>query len=404
MSKYLIIRAHRNPDADCDWLLWDSQKQQPLDSGQLPCDRLGELAELSSQHHSLLLIPGHEVLYSQAILASRSRLALEALPYQIEEQLSTPLEDNHIARGRVQDNRVEMLAISHERMQHWLDMINASQLDIRCVSPDYLLLDDASTLRAQVDGDQVLVRGPAVACTLSTGTFRHWWQLQHALHTTADSGETEIPTLTLTTPENSSLSIEGAEPLTAQMALIETLAAAYQPGQVVNLLQGAFQLRDRVQEQLLNLRWPAAIASLCLLLYGAMLFTSNLELKQKKQQLDDAIVATYKDAFPNARRIVNPRSQMRSQLAQLEQKNSGGALLRLLEQVSADLTGAGIKTSGLRYSKTPIQLKLQLEAGSFATLEGLEQSLSAKGLRTKLGTLLQDGNRVKGSLTVAEVN
>ena len=393
MSKYLIIRAHRDPHAECDWLLWDSQKQQPLDSGQLACDQLSALSALSSQHHSLLLIPGHEVLYSQATLASRSRLALEALPYQIEEQLSTPLEDNHIARGRVQDSHVELLAISDTRISHWLALIDAQQLDIRCVAPDYLLLNNAAEMLACCDGDQVLLRGPGLGNSLSVSTFNHWWSLIR----TEDALLPLIGQHPAMTPEQIA-----AQP--DDTPLLHRLASNYQPGQVVNLLQGAYQLRDRVQEQLLNLRWPAAIAALCLIVYGAMLFTDNLALKQQKQQLDDAIVATYKETFPNARRIVNPRSQMRSQLAQLEQKNNGAALLRLLEKVSADLRKAGIKTNGLRYSDTPAQLKLQLEASNFAALEGLEQTLDGKGLKTKLGTLLQEGNRVKGSLTVAEAN
>lgn len=387
MSKHLFILLPETDAEPLSWLLQDSQKPARCEQGELALDRLAELRPLSEQQHTVMIVPGRDILFCQTALAGRSRLALQALPFQMEEQLSSPLEEVHVASGKPRQLQVELAAISHQRMQHYQRLITEAGLDLRCLCADFQLLPAASPNGIR-RGERILVRGPGLGCSLSLTSFPAWWALQQdALGTLELRGELNpLP--------------PGIAPLPDDSALLPLLAAHYQPGACVNLLQGPYQLRDRLQEKLGQLRWPALMAAVLLALYSAMLFTENLGLARHQAQLDAAIKQQYLDAFPDAKRVVNARAQMRSSLAELEQQQAGNSLLSSLAQINAEISAAGVKTLSLRYSREPAQLRLQLQARDFATLEALEARLSKKGLAPELGTLLQSGSQVSGQLTL----
>lgn len=389
LSKQLFIRLVAQDVSSVQWILKDLKSGEVADRGSASIEDLSQLSMLSQQYHSVMVISGKDVFYQRVSLANRSRLAIKALPYQIEDQISTPLDDVHVAHGNVADGQVDIAVISRALMTKYLEWIDLHQLDIRCLCADFQLLGteaSAAYLDTAVEPNRVLIKHHHHACSLTASTFPHWW---------AANSEQEILYFGASKP-----SAEGINLQPEVGDLLALLTEGYKPNKTLDLLQGDFQLKDRVQERLLQLRWPAALVFIALIFYSAILYTENLQLQQHSQQLNEAIKQQYLTAFPQAKRVVNPRVQMRNQLKALETAGEQQTLLTELHKVNQYVLLSGMRTERLDYKHSPQQLTLQLEASSFASFEMLETTLAEKKIAAKLGTLSQQNGQVTGRLIV----
>ena len=106
----------------------------------------------------------------------------------------------------------------------------------------------------------------------------------------------------------------------------------------LSLLSGDYLLKDESGEALGRLRWPLILLVALLLVHWFGLAVQTRTMGREAEALDKAMVELYQQAFPGAR-VVNARSQMRSQLNALENAGTSGAMMPWLDKVAAATRG-----------------------------------------------------------------
>jgi general secretion pathway protein L len=128
-------------------------------------------------------------------------------------------------------------------------------------------------------------------------------------------------------------------------------------------------------------------------------------LKAESARLQAAIAATYRQAFPESRRLVNPKAQMEQGLAELRrraQADAGGLPSLLTHAARALGEVPAVELKGLQYQQQEMDLTLQ--APDLASLEEIRNRLSRTGaVQAELRSASTGSRQVEGQLRVRGV-
>jgi len=190
-----------------------------------------------------------------------------------------------------------------------------------------------------------------------------------------DDYSQEVPPLTL--PETIADSIEFNRHEAPKQDTLALLATHYDDSSAINLLQGEFSRHEQFEK--LWRPWRPALAMLLsiILISAVLTITDYIHFRKEQQQLAATIKKIYLDAFPDARRVVNPRVQMSRRLAALRTGRgaAGGGFLNLLQRSGQALT----KTTGLELNRLSYRdghLDIALVVRDLQTLDQLKQRLA----------------------------
>ncbi len=378
MSRRLFIFLPEEEDTPVQWLLLDGAEPDTA-------MELQEGLEQASLHAAgariIVIVPGESVVLGNARIPSRNRQRiLSALPYMLEDQLVTDIDQLHFALGeRDADGRITTAVIDKQRLTNWLARLRSFDIEPDMLTPDLLCLP------------------------LSRG---HWTLLheeQHSLLRTGNQSGAVIDNDNLVTMTGILLD-EAADHLpeaidcfsrdpqalplgeleAAVAVSVETLddpapiflARHFQEGNSINLLQGEFSRREQLGK--LWRPWFPALGLLAalLLINGTVTIVDYFRLGKEQARLTQHIEQIYRDTFPKARRVVDPRVQMERGLAAL--RSGGGAqgsdFLDLLKASGAAFS----KTRGLelqRFSYRDGRLDIALTISDLQALDQLKERL-----------------------------
>jgi general secretion pathway protein L len=124
-------------------------------------------------------------------------------------------------------------------------------------------------------------------------------------------------------------------------------------------------------------------------------------LSKEQDHLATRIEEIYRQAFPGAKRVVNPRVQMQQHLEKLQGRQGGGSQFLLLLARSGDVLrkASDIEISGANYRAG--RLDVDLTATSLQVLDDLKQTLTGKGLTVEIQSATTEaGQRVKSRLRI----
>ncbi len=128
-----------------------------------------------------------------------------------------------------------------------------------------------------------------------------------------------------------------------------------------------------------------------------------LALKRENTALGKQIEGIYLDAFPDARRVVNPRAQMEQGLTALRGGGGGGnAFLDLLRDAAGPLSQAG-NLILQRVNFHDNKLDLALVIADLQALDQLKQQLSEQaGMTVEIQSASALNERVEARLQLAK--
>ena len=164
MAGKLIIRfSQRRPGVDPDlvsWVLVDDDGYP----GEVYQGSLDETVEFVAGHKVIVLVPGIDVLLTSANIPTQNRKRLAtALPFALEEQFISDVEDLHFAVGeRNVDGQVSCAVVARNLMDHWMEKLHEFGIQPDLLIPDTLAVpsDEGSWVLLKED-DNVLIRmGP----------------------------------------------------------------------------------------------------------------------------------------------------------------------------------------------------------------------------------------------------
>lgn len=375
---------------EAEWLRPDGEVQR------------GPLADLSSQSdgaRQILVAPSEAVTLHRLALPSRKRSTwARAVPFALEDYLVEDIETLHFALGGAVDGGyLPVAVVDRILLSAWLETCDQADLTPAAVVPDPLLLpwqnDEWSVL---LEARRALVR---------TGRWEGFATERDNLalllaQALAEAGETKPRCLRVWGAPATELAETEVE-LSPEDTPIEPLAlfaSGYQPATVLNLLQGGYSRQAHWGRWLRPWRAAAALAGMTLLVQIAGQVYDHWRLQREVTALRTEIERTFKDALPEATRIVNPKVQMETRLRELA-PSGGSGFLELLYQGAQPLAHfPNVTLRGLGYRDG--QLDLALEGGDPAVLDRLRQQFERQpGLRMDMRTTQREG-QMESKITV----
>ncbi len=179
------------------------------------------------------------------------------------------------------------------------------------------------------------------------------------------------------------------------------LSQGFSDAECINLLQGEYSRREQLEKLIRPWRAAIGLAATWLLIQGGLLVTEYYHLSNKDQQLSEQIVAAYKNAFPDAKNIPNPRIQMERALQKLQQGgNDDGNWFELLSRAGEVIGDTKtITLRSIRYKDD--KMDLDFEITDLASLDELKERLTKQAeLEVEIVSASARGGKVDSRLQV----
>jgi len=354
---------------------------------------LAEAATAAAGRQVVVLVPGADIMLAAVAVPTRNRSRMAAaVPFLLEEQLASDVDDAHFALGeRDAEGRVAVAVVSRARMNGWLARLAESGIHADKLIPETLLLPHQA-------GEWSLLREPECV-TVRTGAQNGMaldavntsFVLQRTMAELAikpnllrvwfagGAGSAMLP---------AELGVEAiAEPL-AVPALSFLVRQAHEQG-VIDLLQGPYSRRERIGKFWRPWRPVAALVAVWAVLQFGINIYQYRELRAEDGRLHEEVNQIYLQTFPEAKRVVDARVQMEQRLTALRGgKGSLGDFMKLLAAVSgpaASLGGVDIERLSYRDGEFDIALTV-------SDLQRLDQLKDRLGSETQLAVEIQSAS------------
>ncbi|MCW8982427.1 MAG: type II secretion system protein GspL, partial [Gammaproteobacteria bacterium] len=292
-----------------------SQDGSTTQSGESSLQRL---ADQYSALQTTLLVPTEDLLITDVTIpTNRSQKVRQAVPYALEEQLIDDVELLHYAIGSLNDDGSRtVIAVKQTKMVEWLQSFDDSGLRLTHLLPDLFSLpqvENGWTLHVEserallrtgeqqgyalpVEGLDALINSELASLNRDNGVAPDKIVLIDCRSEGAQNNELlfELPFESLPCLEKGG----------------EQIANSLNSAPALNLLQGDFSRSVQIWRHLKPWRAAAAMVLSVMLLQGVSSMIELQRLQTVDAQLQADIENLYRDTFPNARKIINPRLQM----------------------------------------------------------------------------------------------
>lgn len=393
---------HNAINCAAQWLRLSSEatpETSNLETGEL--SRLLQQPPVNCQW--IVLIPGEDVLTTTVNLPKkRRRQALKALPFMLEDCITSDVTLEHLAVGPDNTQGETLVAIIRkQQLRDLLQLFTDAGITPYRMLPDYAVLqENPDTWQILVSGDRAMVR-----CPDSTGFSTPLSRLALLLNTGQDSesdssarsaqwirsADTTVPVL----PDNWKINEQVvANPL-------QHLAANASETSL-NLLQGEFKV---TQQDSWNWRPWATAAVLALVAISIGLLETGLEtarFNRENEQLQASMIELAREALPEAKKIRDPQTQLLIAWRQLKKGGAGGAeFLPLLNRVSTTISQQPVTVHGIHFKDGALTVALQ--GTSLQQLDKLRQQIEQQGLHASLLNARTDTDSAHSSLVIKTV-
>ena len=368
---------------------------------------LQEAGEQIKGWRHLAIVSSNEFALTKVNIPSKNRQRLiQAIPFTLENDLTEEIDDLHFAYDSQSSDGTSVVVVSRERLSAWLDRLKLVELSPRGLYPGVLCLPfNPGNWSIYLGKDQSLVR-TAINLGFNADSDNLSVLLKKALD------EASVP------PEQFELFIEPGLNENDALALFDDLDIPYHrvlsdthdkqlfsenlhEKQVVNVLQGDFKQIDNK-----TLQWrkwlPAAVVfTLFMTLSIVSTFINYSEYKQQSASLSQEIKKVFRDAFPEIKRIVDPKVQMEQQLGLLKKDGKIGhaAFLSLMEYPAAALKQTdGNNIESISYRDGQLDLKLILK--DLQSLDAIKKDIESQNYSVEIKSANANGNQITSHLRI----
>lgn len=354
-----------------------------------------------------LVIPAELVLLTRARLPHGSKQKIrQLLPYAIEDKLGGEPDAVHVAAGSTfADGETALAAIDKAWLARVLARLAGAGLRPRSAWPEILLPALPADGWAMVwDGRGGFLRSGAQAgMSLDGGSGGQPPPALLLCAADARSAGALPSRLSLRLPEDTPP--PDAEAWRHSLGMAVEIGEPWAPLQHpevaiggIDLLQGAFAPSGPVREWWPSLRLPLMLAGVIVLLHVGATTAEWWLLKREKQQLQAAMEKSFREAFPDARVVVDAPLQMQRKLADLRRAAGQVSPLDFVPLLARTATAfdptSRSRLRTVRYEAS--QLSLELALPDRAAADALFRRLTSAGLT---GQLQDAGSAAAPSLT-----
>jgi general secretion pathway protein L len=397
----LVVRLGANPDEPIHWIVWSSQQNEIIASGELPnAAQLATLGDRAGRRPICVLVPTSDVLLKWVELPAKAgRKALAAIPFILEEEISGDIAQQFFALGPKNGNKQAVAIVNKEKLQSWLNMIEDAGLTCDQVIPDVLALPmaDKNAWSILELGQQLLVRKDDWAGLQGERD----WLIQAINHHARQY--TKLNQQALLVNDYSGTNLADVENIEVSVMPLELPMKVLAQGVKLtefNLLQGEYKISNKASGQWKKWRLAAVLAVIALF---TTLIDKTLEQNRLTEQLTTLktqVSSEYKRAFPNAGAYRDLKTTMARQMKTLEQGGGGASMLIMLSQLRPAFEESQVKPQTMRFDSSRGELRIQVVARNFDALDQFKRQAEAQGFTVEQGSINQKDNQVIGSLSI----
>jgi general secretion pathway protein L len=409
MAELLVIRL--NPAASgagaaqAQWLLTDSKGAR---SGNVHFGALAEASALAAGRKVLLLVPGTDALLAEPVLPlkSGSKLA-QVVPFALEEQLATDVEDLHFAVGKREGRPgTPVTVVARSRMQEWQSSLQAAGIRADAIYAETAALPvTPNGVTLLIDEARVYVRREN-----TLGAVLEVEPLIEALQLALASGDEAREHVTIyvseTDYERERDLLEGLREFTASLQLkllpdgpLPLMAAHIVDSAPVNLLQGPFAVKRKLNVSFAPWRYAAALAGIFIVVHLGLKTWQYFHYQTVERALDAQIANVYQQAVPGAPvpDALQARRQIELRLNQLRGTAPVSGMMMSLAALSEALSQApGTNVEAIAYRNNMTDVRVL--APSVDTLDRIRQIATEKGLGAEIQSASPRESKFEGRL------
>lgn len=397
MAKNVIIHL---PNVTEDRVFWATSDDRGALTSEVNSGTLQEAAKAVEGRRVTLVIPGNDVHLAEAVVPGGSAArALQAIPFQLEDQLADDVDSLHFAIGpKGKEDSYPVAVIGRDTMDEVREHCAEVELRPAEIVPETLALPKfdngeigTTNWTALIDKENAVVRLNGYN-GFSTDMAMAGFMLN--AESTSLPEETTASLVVYKTDPHAEL--EAPANVEIESRACESRLSLYASGLAnaphINLLQGEYSPKKQFDKTWKPWRWTAALAAvLCsVLMLGKWL--EYRSLSGQVDQLDGRIAKVFEEAMPGSR-MVRPLSQMENQVKKL----SGGEITGFtsdLNQIASSLA-AQPQTTVRSISYREGRFDLDLTTDAIPTLDLLKRELSKRG---DLVMTVQSANNDKDGL------
>jgi type II secretion system protein L len=174
------------------------------------------------------------------------------------------------------------------------------------------------------------------------------------------------------------------------------------PDPALNLLQGPFATRLPLGRWWREWRAVAAVFALAFGLQLVATYSDYRNLASENLALRSAVEASYRQANPRGN-APEPERQLQRQLAGLRGSGQGSGFVHLVEEVGAVFaasSGASIDSINYNFSERGAQMRMNIVAADFETVERVRADINRAGLEAVMESSSAQGDKVRARLRV----
>lgn len=373
----------------------------------------------------VVILSGVNLVSMQVNIPSKqAKHIAQALPFMLEDMVAEDVESLHIATGNRDKGGELPVVLCHKSHLHNL----VSRFEELSIHVEYLVgdmgclpceegvwhfLTDGRNLLVSIYGQSPLTIELDALPVLLNSLFVEGTETPEKILVTVSSDfKSDNLENWLKTQFTSHLAdvqtqfeIEHVE-ITSFHYLCESILPALGNGPI-NLLQGDLKPISKRRPSMIKWKPVAALASVFVVFFLGFQYTYAWKLEEQARQADQEARSLYKKYFPQDRRIVDVRRQMKDKLEAASNQGAGKGFLVLLTMVGEKLNELNRSSGSPRLSPIRISfdeaqgdLKIDFLAGGFADLDALKAKLETLSLSVEIARASQDGDQMKARMNI----
>ncbi len=410
MAENLFLRLNdaREDDAGPYHVEWMSLDRA---SGIIRSRGEGDLASLSEIASDLIpsgdvcvMLSAEDVLLTQAAIPSRQmRQILQAVPYMVEENLATDIDQCHFSVGRRDDDgNIPVAIIESEKLSSCLTLLREAGIAPDIMTIDVLAVPYKDGCTVMVDGDRVLFRnGQSLGFANRTallGTVAQLLSDSDRADLSLMVHQSQLEAINLIVSQLNAEQEDPVDVTTLEFGGFETLCREFN-FDAINLLQGDFKVEAAKSNKNRSWRSVAILAVCAFVLHIAVLTGQGIYLGMQADKFENQARSLYAEIYPNDRNVRDIRRRWKAHLGQVGDGSDGG-FLPMFADTAKHLPGSELVLNNINFNESRGDLVLQLEADKSEQLIQFSQTLEKLDMNAEIGTINQGEDSVKGSIRI----
>jgi len=412
MSELIIYWGRRSEDT-FRWRVRNDESIRAQDSetlsDQLLKADLPALAAIAINHRVHLVLAGQDVHSETVDMPGKARRHLrKALPYMLEDNLATPVDEVFFAFNPIDADKILVHAVERNYLQELIHIFNKAEMQLHAIS----VLHDWVQVPEQGIGvlalkDQISIASPTQRVTLARPVASVAFKQM-----VSDIQDHELPVVVPVVMYSDQQEENFGGDLPVNQVAIDTRRVTdvmdfllQSPAKPMNFMQGEFAIKKEASPLKQYFTTAAKIAAILLAGFVLLRISEVINLEQKKQHLEQQKVALYQQLFRGKNLRGDAYKAMRSALKAQGNTGQGRTFLPLFLQVSELMpSDMGITLTNIAFDAGKSELKIDLHADSLQKLNDYRDALVAAGLDVEMSSATQSGEGYNSRLTIRRLS